>query len=664
MKQVSTFLVLFTFLLSTHLFAQTSHRSHSWNDNNTAFLGVESDEISTKKARILGFDNTHGIVIKKVVKNSAADRAGLQAFDYLYKINEREFTEDYGLTEALRAQESGDEVVLYFIRKGRSKSQKVSLGSQSNRSHKYTIERDHDERPFLGVSHVTSTNSGVVVNITNKSTAEELGMTDGDILTSINGYRIVDWGDVTTALATMRAGDEIIVNYINNGQEQRAAGNIGSNGDRHYTYNGNNRNERFEENMENFGNSMEELGEEIGENAEEWAERFANKAENWAERFGDKMSDAFDKSKHYDHNSAFLGINSHRPSAEKAEFLKFENRYGSYIENVIENTAAKNAGLQAFDYVYGIDEYRTGKNQSLGAILHKYESNDNAEVLFIRNGKKQRESITFIAKSDARFSNISECDEAFLGVRHLTNDDCTNGNVVVNPIKNSTADLIGIERGDAVIKINGYPIFDWSDVATGVDAMKPGEKIKVNLSRNGEGRLLSGSIKSKRETDPSNHCNDSYDEDDNDDFDFDFDIDNNNDNNVRINSRPSSEGRTNISDMEVVLEDLTGDDAANMRAKYGVDMPVVSNLQVTQINIAPNPSMGMFVLKFNLPQLGDTAIRIFNNQGREIYNYELSGFSGEFEDNIDISQNGAGSYFLAVTQNGKTMTKKIILQKR
>jgi S1-C subfamily serine protease len=656
MKQVSTLLFFFTLLFSTQILAQSHH-------SNSAFLGVESDEINTEKARILGLDNPHGIIIEKVVKNSAADRAGLQPFDYLYRINDREFTEDHGLTQALRAQKSGDEVVLYFIRKGNSKSQKVSLGGQNDRNQGYTSDRNSGKRAFLGVSHVAYTNSGVVVNITNNSTAEELGMEDGDILTFINGYRIVDWGDITTALRTISTGDEVVINYISDGQKRRGSGNIGSNPNRHNHYgNHNDRGEIFEEKMERFGESMEELGEEIEENAEEWAEKFGD-------NFGDAISEIFegdrDNNRRLNNNSAFLGINSHRPSAEKARFLNFENRYGSYIENVIENTAAKNAGLQAFDYVYGIDEYRTGENQSLGTILHKYQSDDNAEVLFIRSGKKQRNAIKFIPKSEARFSNIDECDEAFLGVRNVPNHTRSKGNVAVNPIENSTANLMGILKGDIIKEINGYPVFDWSDVATGVDAMKPGEKIKVSLSRNGEGRVLSGTIKSKRETNGSSRCNEGSDNDNEDfNFNFDFDIDENDDDNVRISRSPSDEERRNIDDMEVVVEDLTGADADNMRAKYGVDMPVVSDLQVTQVTLFPNPSMGMFTLKFNLPQNGDTAIRIFNNLGREIYNYELSGFSGEFEDNIDISQNGAGSYFLAITQNGKTMTKKIILQKR
>lgn len=672
MKQISTLFLFFTLLFSTQMFAQTNHRSYSWNDNNSAFLGVDSDKISTKKARILGLDNPHGIIIEKVVKNSAAARADLQPFDYLYRINDREFSENYGLTKALSNQKSGDEVVLYFIRKGESKSSKVNLGGQNDRNRGYTTDRSSNQRPFLGVSHVTSNDKGVVVNITKNSTAEELGMQNGDILTHINEYRIVDWGDITTALRTIRSEDKIVVNYISNGQDRRGAGTIRSNSNRNNSHIGFN-SDRFEEKMERFGESMEDLGEEIEKNADVWAEKFAGKFEDAVSGIFDKDCNGCNENRYRNHNSAFLGVNSHKVSAEKASFLRFDNRYGSYIENVIDNTAAKNAKLQAFDYVYGIDEYRTGENQSLGAILHKYQPGDEAEVLFMRKGKKQRNAITFIAKSEARFSNIDECDEAFLGVRHVTNH--TEGKVAVNPITNSTADLIGIKKDDIIKEINGFPIFDWSDVATGVDAMKPGETIKVSVNRNGKNLVVSGVVKSKRETDTSNHCNEwSNDDDDNDtnfSFDFDteddgvdfsFDFDTEDDNN-RV-SGGKGEARVNVDDMKVLVEDLTGADANNMRTKYGVDMPVVSNLQVTKVNVFPNPSMGMFVIKFNLPEQGDTAIRIFNSLGREIYNYELSNFSGEFEDNIDISQNGAGSYFLAITQNGKTMTKKIILQKR
>jgi hypothetical protein len=81
-----------------------------------------------------------------------------------------------------------------------------------------------------------------------------------------------------------------------------------------------------------------------------------------------------------------------------------------------------------------------------------------------------------------------------------------------------------------------------------------------------------------------------------------------------------------------------------------------------KINLYPNPSKGMFKLQFDLPEKGQTEIKVFNAAGRIIYEYELGNFTGEFSDEVDISQNGTGTYFLQIRQGEKYASKKIILQ--
>jgi hypothetical protein len=44
-----------------------------------------------------------------------------------------------------------------------------------------------------------------------------------------------------------------------------------------------------------------------------------------------------------------------------------------------------------------------------------------------------------------------------------------------------------------------------------------------------------------------------------------------------------------------------------------------------------------------------------------IYEYDLGDFSGPFEDQVDIAQNGPGTYFLEVRQGDKSATKKLLL---
>jgi hypothetical protein len=102
-------------------------------------------------------------------------------------------------------------------------------------------------------------------------------------------------------------------------------------------------------------------------------------------------------------------------------------------------------------------------------------------------------------------------------------------------------------------------------------------------------------------------------------------------------------------------------DADKLKAQ-GINMPAINNLKVEKINLYPNPTKGLFRLQFDLPEKGTTEIKIINAAGRTIYEYELGNFSGEFADDVDISQNGVGTYFLQIRQGDKYVSKKVILQ--
>ena len=71
----------------------------------------------------------------------------------------------------------------------------------------------------------------------------------------------------------------------------------------------------------------------------------------------------------------------------------------------------------------------------------------------------------------------------------------------------------------------------------------------------------------------------------------------------------------------------------------------------------------MFELEFDLETEGQTMVNVYNPTGRAIYEYDLGRFSGDFSDNIDISQNGAGTYFLQIAQDGKSFVRKVVLTK-
>ena len=120
--------------------------------------------------------------------------------------------------------------------------------------------------------------------------------------------------------------------------------------------------------------------------------------------------------------------------------------------------------------------------------------------------------------------------------------------------------------------------------------------------------------------------------------------------------------REDVSDLDVTMSKVSTDESRSLESR-GIDMEVSNQLQVYKVTLAPNPNIGMFELKFDLETEGQTIVKVFNAAGRVIYEYDLGPFSGDFADNIDISQNGPGTYFFQISQDGKSFVRKIVLTK-
>lgn len=348
---------------------------------------------------------------------------------------------------------------------------------------------------------------------------------------------------------------------------------------------------------------------------------------------------------------AFLGIYSADVSSSKAEKLGFDNPYGSYVTGILGNTAAEKAGIRPFDYLYGIDEFRTGAEQNLTAILRKYRPGDEAVVHLIREGQKQTLDVKFGRRSDARRGERSECEDPFLGVSQTSND--SDRGVRVSIVENSTAASIGIPKDAIITRINGYPILDWTDMGTAVDMLQVGAEIEVEYLQNEQAKTARGPIKSYCETKTRTNKLFNWDWD----FDFDFDFD---------RSEPKNENWTyekkdnrNISGMKATVGPLSPEEARELRNEYRLNFPQTSNLRAERLSVTPQPETGLFQLRFELPKRGETMVRLYNDAGRQIYEYDLGSFSGEFSDEVDIAQNGPGAYFLLIEQSGDTFTRKI-----
>ncbi len=92
------------------------------------FLGVETETLNEQLAEYFGVE--FGVLVKKVIKNSPAEKAGIKAGDVIYQINKKEIHDVQDLVRTVNFYDPGDQVKVYLKRKGKQKEILVKLGKK------------------------------------------------------------------------------------------------------------------------------------------------------------------------------------------------------------------------------------------------------------------------------------------------------------------------------------------------------------------------------------------------------------------------------------------------------------------------------------------------------------------------------------------------------
>lgn len=104
----------------------------SWKDiksfsHKGGYLGVYlKEEVNDKNGEV----SSTGVLIDKIVEESAAGKAGLEVGDEITRIDKVEIESTQQLIDMLREKEAGEEVFISYVRDGKNKSTKVTLGER------------------------------------------------------------------------------------------------------------------------------------------------------------------------------------------------------------------------------------------------------------------------------------------------------------------------------------------------------------------------------------------------------------------------------------------------------------------------------------------------------------------------------------------------------
>ena len=169
-------------------------------------------------------ENGNGIVIDKTVKNSAAEKAGLQKGDIISAINGNSINSVSDLRAQLRKHKIGDPIDVSIIRNGNASQVEATLGrKQTHRSYGYAYHRSPIERDpckvFIGVYSGTSYNSkGVrVTGVIPNTPAYEVDLLKGDYITAIDGIKVHSHRELLTERNKHNAGDKFLISYTRDG---------------------------------------------------------------------------------------------------------------------------------------------------------------------------------------------------------------------------------------------------------------------------------------------------------------------------------------------------------------------------------------------------------------------------------------------------------------
>jgi len=100
-----------------------SGKSHSWTIgkmNQGLYLGVTIGEVDDAMTAQLGLDEDEGILVRSVIEDSPAEKAGLKAYDIITRIDGEEVSDISDLRKKLREIKEGDTITLTVLRKGKS----------------------------------------------------------------------------------------------------------------------------------------------------------------------------------------------------------------------------------------------------------------------------------------------------------------------------------------------------------------------------------------------------------------------------------------------------------------------------------------------------------------------------------------------------------------
>lgn len=201
------------FAVPTEIASSVMRQILDFGEVRRGLLGVTISGIDAEVAEALNASVDSGALITMIEPGSAAEDSGLQVDDIIVAVNDKKISDASELRNAIGLMGSGEDIDILYIRDGKTRNVKATLGQQS-----VARSTGTDIHPGLAgatFASSTATNSGgiEVTEVAPGSPAAQRGLRTGDIITAVNRRSV----RTLPQLAELAAGNRILFLLVRRG---------------------------------------------------------------------------------------------------------------------------------------------------------------------------------------------------------------------------------------------------------------------------------------------------------------------------------------------------------------------------------------------------------------------------------------------------------------
>lgn len=168
------------------------------------WLGVVIQNVTRELAESFGLDRPEGALVSRVMPNSPADKAGLEAGDVILEFNDREVATSSSLPPLVGRTKVGETVPVVVMRNKKQQTidvkieklseegQVVKTGKKSGRLFDERLSLEVAELNDMQREKMSISEGGVVIAAIEEGPASDAGIRKGDVIVSLNNEKIND----------------------------------------------------------------------------------------------------------------------------------------------------------------------------------------------------------------------------------------------------------------------------------------------------------------------------------------------------------------------------------------------------------------------------------------------------------------------------------------